>query len=1280
MSFHHNWDSEAFVVQAESRQELMQAGERLARYLAGAPDAQPKDLASTLNCELRDSAYRLAIVASSLPELREKLARALERLEDPERIRINDGSGTYYADEPLGHQGKLAFLFPGEGSQYQGMLADLCVRFPEARAWFDLIDRAFVGHPRGYLPSEVVFPPPGGEDGSSDTGDDARLWQMDCGPEAIFAANQALFDLLGRLDITPHAVVGHSTGEYSALFASGAQRIEGDDELIAGILELNRQYEELLAKDQVPEGLLVTVGGANRELVRSLVDESGGDLYLAMDNCPHQVVLCGSPETTAKTMEQLRASGFICTVLPFRRAYHTPLFQPFSDQLAGFFRGLTIVPPQVELYSCVTAQPYPRDPEEIRRLAAEHWARPVRFRETIEAMYDAGVRIFVEVGPRSNLTAFVDDILRGRPYLAVPSDSPQRSGTQQLNHLVAQLAAHGVSMRLDHLYAGRAPIRLSLGGGAEQSPEGGAEEGGSLNGSSGGMRLAMGLQPLRLTEDPGLRPGGEPPPGVAQEPRPSPSTLPAPRVTEAAATAEGEERRSQEAAPSLPQAPAPNPPSLPRDDPASGPRAVVMREYLSTMERFVDLQQDVTLAFLEGPGRTPYSAPPAGAGGDGSSHQDPRLPPRALQEGPGRPGASSPPRPERASPDPSGVTWEEDEGEGFWDPRQGQSEVPAGPSEEVRSLPFIGTVTSLIPGQELVARRRLDLDEDLFLRDHTLGRRVSLTDEGLLALPVVPLTISMEMLAEAAAALLPGSVVVGMREVHAHRWLALDESTLTLELTARRTDAASGQEVEVQIREVPDYRDAADAREASDSRDAEPRFAAASAEEPVVEGTVVLGSAYPEPPGAGGSRLDSAGPSTWTTDRLYEDLMFHGPSFQGVASVDRTGESGTVATLRALPTAGLFHSTASPRFLTDPVLLDATGQLVGYWTAERFESAFHVFPFRVEALHLYGPNLPAGERATCRAEIAPIGELQLRSDIDVIRSDGSLLARLVGWWDRRVDLPDAFYRLRTSPRDSVLSSPWPAALGPSQAPEAFACCLLADISEDLLHAQGRIWQRVLAHLVLSRHERAAWRRLKGSERRRTEWLLGRVAAKDAVRLFLDGRHGMRLCPADVEIAQDERGAPRAGGSWAEELEVTPAVSLAHCDGVALAIAGHDGSCRGVGIDVERLRPLGEEFEAGAFAPEERRLLSSLDPPSRQEWSVRLWCAKEAVGKALGGGMFGRPAGLVARGWDLPAGVVEIDLSEELAGELPELVGPPISAYTIREGDLVAATVVTERGL
>ena len=118
------------------------------------------------------------------------------------------------------------------------MLRDLAIHFPEVRGWFDRIDNAFAGHRRAFRPSQVIFPPPepsGGKAGME------TLWRMDVGPEAIFAANQAAFAFLQRVGVRPDAIVGHSTGEYSALIAAGAQEFDestiGDD-----ILALNGYY------------------------------------------------------------------------------------------------------------------------------------------------------------------------------------------------------------------------------------------------------------------------------------------------------------------------------------------------------------------------------------------------------------------------------------------------------------------------------------------------------------------------------------------------------------------------------------------------------------------------------------------------------------------------------------------------------------------------------------------------------------------------------------------------------------------------------------------------------------------------------------------------------------------------------------------------------------------------------------------------------------------------------------------------------------------------------
>jgi acyl transferase domain-containing protein/phosphopantetheinyl transferase/acyl carrier protein len=1362
----HHWDTEVCILQGESRQGLIRQCEQLKTYLASAPQVELKDLAYTLNAQLEEP-YRLAIVAPSLQEVEQKLTYALRRLADPQCTRIKEVSGIYFFEAPLSRQGKLAFLFPGEGSQYVNMLSDLCIHFPEVRAWFDLIDQALITHQRNYLPSQVIFPPPTGKGRLDHAGNEKRLWQMDCGAEVVFTANQALFTLLSRLQLQPQAVLGHSTGEYSAFFASGTMLLDDEAQLIQHILDLNGIYEQLLMQGEIPEGSLIAIGTADRDFVLSLIEQFDGRLYMAMDNCPQQIVLYGTASVIAKAVEQLQSRGAICAALPFSRAYHTPLFTPFCRQLDGFFRHVRIVVPKLEVYSCATARPYPNDPSAIRRLAAEQWSRPVRFRETIETMYAAGIRIFVEVGPRGNLTAFVDNILRGRPYLAVAANVARKSGISQLNHLVGLLAVHGVPMQLEYLYARRAPQQLAFDKG---------EKIGKSRASANAMRLAMGLQPLRLRQD-YLQ-------SKADDRAASYRTSQSPVVASTTGVAVEQEMPAGDAPAAWTLAPASNAqPRMPAAQSASGQtrgcavsaqttpgsdpphahslRSQLMQEYLSTMERFLSVQQEVMQAFMNGVEVAPAStsaveeigaeslplrherqgiistAPgaPAGPLAGLSAEQDQahqRLETmtvertieagrveedvplvtangsrrtieaidqtlrRLISEKTGYPiemldptlnleadlGIDSIKRVEILGALQQQTGWlqardidrvtglktlqqiieffaerEQEQGGSDVSPSQpSSSSSPLGPSRQVASLPFMGTITSFIPGEELVARYQLDLAEDLFLRDHTLGGRVSMTDETLRALPVVPLTISMEMLAEAATALLPNKLLLGMKDIRAYRWIALDENRLTLELTARRKPAGAGEEVEVWIKECAD-----------------PTTSKGHPGTPIIEGTVVFGDCYPVPHRAGEFSLRSAHPSKWTPEQLYTEGMFHGPCFQGVVSVDCWGEDGLEATLKTLSTEGFFRSIPDVHFLTAPVLLDAAGQLVGYWTAEHLETGFNVFPFRVAALHLYGLDLLPGTLAKCRARISLTDASLVRSDIDVIGPDGHIFAQLIGWEDRRFDLPSKFYRLRISPRDVYLSEPWTTPIARFSKPEAFTCCLLAELSDDFLTSHGKIWQRVLAHLVLSRWEREVWRGLQWPEKRKTEWLLGRVAAKDAVRLFLQSNYGMELPPADIEIAHDRYGQPLVRGVWTEECAQVPLVSLAHTAGIAVAIAGHDGQCRGIGVDIEPLERRREGFESVAFMPEERSLLGSLDAVSQEEWVLRLWCAKEAMAKALGCGMMGEPRSFIVQELDAGTGIVQITLSGRIAEQFPELHSTRLMVSTARERDLIVAS-------
>jgi malonyl CoA-acyl carrier protein transacylase/phosphopantetheinyl transferase len=956
--------------------------------------------------------------------------------------------------------------------------------------------------------------------------------------------------VLRRLGITPRGIAGHSTGEYSALLAAGAVEVDGEHRMIEHILDGNRATERATRDGLVPHGVLLTVGPADPEALRAIVDGDGGGLHLAMDNCPHQAVLCGTEEKVARAEAELRARGTVCQRLPFARAYHTPLFAPVCDELRDFYERAKFVPPRIPLYSCTIAGPVPADADEVRRLALEHWRRPVRFRETIRAMHDAGMRIFVEVGPRGNLTAFVQDILRGVPHLAVASNVQRRSGVTQLNHMLALLAAHGVPLSLRSLYDRRGVRRLPLA----------ALRDGSRLPAKGGrsMRISLDLPVLRVDESAHrARPADRPAQGPAAVDTPRREVV----------------RRKAPASP----VPADASASVPDDASASVPDdAIVMGEYLSTMRQFLRTQEEVMRSAL--------------------------------------------------APD----------------------EPPAGPPRG----PLLGRIVRRDPGGAVTFRRTLALDEEIFLRDHTLGGRIS-EDASLRPLAIFPLAMSLEIMAEAAVAMVPGQRAVALRAVKVHRWLAFPEPRRELEILA--VPRPSGTEVDVRIHEIRDVADGGSSMAC-------------------VEGTVALGPDYPAAPDREPPRLSNARPCRWGPDELYAEGkvhgMFHGPSLQGVVSVDRIGAEGAEATLRVLPRERLFRSLPRPEFEIDPLTLDAASQVLGYWTADVLERAFVVFPVTIDRLDLHAPPLRPEAGARCRMRCAATGGDRIRADFDVVGSDGAILARVAGWEVKRIDLPDRIYAFRLAPRNVLLSSPMTA---PASEGEVVHCCRL-ELPERFLEADGEIWREALAHLALSRKEREVWRGLANA-RRRAEWLLGRLAAKDAVRLLLKSRLDLDVHPADVDVTADAWGRPVAGGGWVERLGRAPALSLSHSNGVAVAVARDARDEAGVGVDIEPLRRMDPGFEIAALNPDERGLLDALAHGRREEWILRLWCAKEAAAKALGRGLMGNPRNLVARDIDPLRGTVRLRVEGSTAEDLPDVAGFSLTAWTGRDGNMIVATAL-----
>lgn len=1115
----HAWDSEMFVISGATRQEMLREAERLlANIRLSSGEFSLKNLAWTLNCRDVQSS-RLAIVATSREDLMQKLERAIDRLQDEHTTRIRAIEGIYYFSQPLA--GKLAFVFPGEGAQYTSMLADLCMHFPEVREFFDLMDSAFAGHPRGYLPGDMVFPPLHAKVAAA--GED-RLYSMEGGAEAVFAANQALHALVEKLGIRPDAMVGHSIGEHSALLAAGVILPGDRRELIRHIRSINGVFEEMKHAVGIPRGTLVTVAGADHALLEKLVAESDGELHMALDNCPHQVVICGPEPAVDELIQALAGKVAICQKLPFARAYHTPWFEVFNQPLRRYFETVPMRKSSVAVYSSITAARYPLDDlGQVRDIIATGWASTVRFREAIRSMYRDGVRIFVEVGPRGNLTGFIDDILRGKPYIAIPANVPQRGGILQLHHMLAQLVAHGVPVRLAHLYERRDPTLVP-------------------NHSVTGRPLG----PVHV-------PSPDP---AAKVPAATPTPWPAQRA------------------------------------PGDG---AVLEQHLQTMARFLEVQNQVMTAYLS------RNAMPAAA-----------RPAKAAKPATGAPG------------------------------------------------PFITEILEITPGVRARARHRFSLDRERFFADHTLGRNVSQEDHELTGLPVVPLSIFIEILAEAGALLRPGQVLVGVRDLRVYRWLTLEQPGVTIELTAEQREGPQGPGVYVSMRKE---------RVSSGRKDLGPVFA---------EGLMLFAPQYPPAAPAEVLTLENERRSRWTPDRLYVDGMFHGPAFQAVRTVDRTGENGASSTLEALPRHGMITGVPQPAYLIDPVLLDAAGQVWAFWSQEQLDPTGDIFPYRLAALDCYGPPPDAGTSMESHVMVTYVSDREIHSDLEIVDKRGRPLYRIRQCEARRFSQTPEFWQLRSSPRDSSLSDLWNEPIAAFRQQGPLVCCRVDSFSREFFESAQGIWRSVLAYMVLSRREREHWNSMRAVDKRRQEWLLGRCAAKDAVRLLIERHLGVQLAPADVEVLPDAYGRPRVEGNWTKRLRIQPGISISHSHGMAVALAALDPQ-QLVGIDLESLDQKREGFEAIAFGPDERKLLANVRQDLRQEWALRMWCAKEAVGKALGRGL---TAGLQAfhiTDAEIATGVVQLELRDRALDQFPQLRGKPMIAYTAREMDFVFSTIIYQQG-
>ena len=276
-----------------------------------------------------------------------------------------------------------AFIFPGQGSQAVGMGKALADASAAARETLQEVDEA-LGQHLARLMAE---------------GPENELTLTENAQPAIMANAIATLRVLerdGKLRLADKAdfVAGHSLGEYSALCAAQAL----DLATTARLLKLRGLAMQ--AAVPVGEGAMAALLGADPERARALAKRAaeGEVLTVANDNDPSQVVISGHKGAVDRAVALVKEHGIKRGVLlPVSAPFHCALMQPAADVMADALAKATLRAPLVPLYANVTAAPV-AEPDTIRRLLVEQVTATVRWRESVAAMFEAGVTEFVEFG------------------------------------------------------------------------------------------------------------------------------------------------------------------------------------------------------------------------------------------------------------------------------------------------------------------------------------------------------------------------------------------------------------------------------------------------------------------------------------------------------------------------------------------------------------------------------------------------------------------------------------------------------------------------------------------------------------------------------------------------------------------------------------------------------------------------------------------------------------------------------------------------------------------